>query len=265
MKGGLTRRIDEITTALDARQLKKALFLSEAKGLERHHDWIKEAAHTCLANKENKKVCDQALKDAREKVRATVTIPLDDTGLEGLEEYMTEPQLPAREKSEEKLGEIGGNSEEKVRETGTVKPPVVPAEFSAKAEKTDEELFEECEDCHVAVAAAKIADVCADYPEEAGGCEVIGRSLQDETTEPIDWIRAMTQTAEQAKGKAKEEMVGAISELTNYLERRKSPFLKALDKEEMTRCPNCGGPLDKHGCCSKCGICPLKAGGKSNA
>ena len=41
----------------------------------------------------------------------------------------------------------------------------------------------------------------------------------------------MVQTAEKAEGKAKQEMVGAITELTEYLERRNSPFLKALDKE----------------------------------
>ncbi len=39
------------------------------------------------------------------------------------------------------------------------------------------------------------------------------------------------QTAENAQGKAKEEMADAIIELTDYLERRNSPLLKAIDKE----------------------------------
>ncbi len=101
----------------------------------------------------------------------------------------------------------------------------------AKAEKTDEEIFQECEECNVAVAAAKFADICAERREEAGGCELIGQSLEDKNTEPVDWLKAMVQTAEKAQGKAKEEMTGAITELTEYLERRNSPLLKALDKE----------------------------------
>lgn len=111
--------------------------------------------------------------------------------------------------------------------------PVIPSDFLAKAEKTDEELFEGCIECHVAVAASRFADVCAENREEAGnGCEIIGRSLENENTEPIDWIKAMVETAENAQGKAKEEMVATVSELTEYLERQDSPLLKALEKEE---------------------------------
>ena len=117
-------------------------------------------------------------------------------------------------------------------ETKPVETPAVPSGFLSKAEKTDEELFEECEECHVAVAASRFADVCAESREEAGvGCEIIGRSLENENTEPTDWLKAMVETAEKAQGKAKQEMAGAITELTEYLERRNSPLLKALDKE----------------------------------
>jgi hypothetical protein len=212
VKGGVTKRIEEIMKALDQKQLKRALYLSEAKGLERHHEWIQEAASTCLANQEDKPVCEKAIQRAWEKVQGTVSLPLDDTGLEGLEEYMTEQELP--------------------EETKSVETPAVPIGFLSKAQKTDEELFEECEECHVAVAASKFADVCAENREEAGGCELIGRSLENENTEPVDWIKAMVQTAEKAEGKAKQEMAGAITELTEYLERRNSPLLKAIDKEE---------------------------------
>ena len=210
MKGGITRRIEEITKALDGNQLKKALFLSEAKGLERHHEWIKEAARTCLGKRDDKDACAQAIQSARGKVQGTVSLPLDDTGLEGLEEYMTEQKPP---------------------ETGTIEAPMPPRGLLDKAQKTDEELFEACEECHVAVAAARFADICAEKPEEAGGCELIGRSLENENTEPTDWLKAMVQTAEKAQGEAKEEMAGAITELTDYLERRNSPFLKALGRE----------------------------------
>jgi len=217
VKGGVTKRIEEINKALDQKQLKKALYLSEAKGLERHHEWIQEAARTCLASREDKPACEQAIRRAREKVQGTASLPVDDTSLEGLEEYMTEQKLP--------------------EETKSVETPAAPSGFLAKAQKTDDELgkeaFEECEECHVAVAASKFADVCAENREEAGGgCELIGRSLANENTVPVDWLKAMVQTVEKAQGKAKEEMAGAITELTEYLEGRNSPLLKALDKEE---------------------------------
>jgi hypothetical protein len=213
VKGGVTKRIEEINKALDQKQLKKALYLSEAKGLERHHEWIQEAASTCLANREDKSACEQAIQRAREKVQGTASLPVDDTSLEGLEEYMTEQKLP-----EEKMA--------------PVEAPAPPSGFLSKAQKTDADLFEECEECHVAVAASRFADVCAGNREEAGGCELIGRSLENENTEPVDWIKAMVQTAEKAEGKAKQEMAGAITELTEYLESRNSPLLKAIDKEE---------------------------------
>jgi hypothetical protein len=201
MKGGITRRIEEISKALDSKQLKRALYLSEVKGLETHHQWIEEAARTCLANKDNKKVCEEAIKMARNKVQETVSLPIDDTSFEGLEEYLS----PSAE----------------TQETKAVQP-----------QKTDEELYRECPECHVAVAAARIADICAANKEEAGkGCELIGKSLENEQTKPVDWLKAMIQAAEQAKGKAKEEMAGAITELTDYLSKRNSPILEELDRE----------------------------------
>ena len=219
MKGGVTKRIEEINKALDQKQLKKALYLSEANGLERHHEWIQEAARTCLVNREDKSACEQAIRRAREKVEGTASLPVDDVSLEGLEGYMTEQKLPEETKP--------------VETPAPVETPSVPSGFLSKAKKTDEDLFEECEECHVAVAAAKFADACAGNREEAGGgCELISRSLANENTEPGDWIKAMVQTAEKAEGKAKQEMAGAITELTEYLERRNSPLLKAIDKEE---------------------------------
>ena len=204
MKGGITKRIEDTVKALEQGQLKKALYLSEANGLEKHHHFIEQAARTCLANKDNKEACTMAIEEAKEKVQDTITLPIDDTSLEGLEEYLS-PE----------------------------KPPEQPPEAQPTSEKTDEELFEECEECHVAVAAARIAEVCAEHPEEAGAsCKLISEKLEDENTEPADWIKAMVEAAEQAQGEAKEEMVAAVTELTEYLERRDSPILKELNKGE---------------------------------
>lgn len=193
MKGGITKRIEDTVKALDQGQLKKALYLSEIKGLEKHHRFIEQAARTCLENKDDKEACALAIKEARDKVKDTITLDIDDTSLEGVEEYLS-------------------------------------SEKEAQPEKTDEELFEECEECHVAMAAARIADICTDYPVESGaGCKLISKRLEDENTEPVEWIRAMVEATEQARGEAKEQMTVAVTELTDYLQRRNSPFLEELD------------------------------------
>jgi len=210
-KGGVTKKLEDAIKALDENQLKKALYLTENNPkLQRQHQYIEEAARTCLANKGNKKVCEEAIKMARDQVKETVSLPLDDTSLEGLEEYLSPTPAPTAQEEE-------------------------PDASLPAAQKTDEELFEACEECHVAVAAARFADICAEKPEETGGCELIGRSLEDEKTEPVDWLKAMIETAEKAQGSAKEEMTAALTELTDYLERKDSPFLKELEKVEEVK------------------------------
>jgi len=204
VKGGVTKRVEDTVKALEQGQLKKALSLTDREGLESHHQFVEQAARTCLANKGDKEACTMAIEEAKERVKDTITLPIDDTSLEGLEEYLS-PGPPAGE----------------------------PKETEPTSEKTDEEVYEECEECHVAVAAARIAEICAERPDEAGGaCKTISQNLEDENTEPADWIKAMVETAEQAQGEAKEQMVAAVTELTDYLERRNSPFLKELDEEE---------------------------------
>ena len=204
MKGGVTKRIEDTVSALEQGQLKKALLLTDREGLEKHRQFVEQAARTCLANKDNKEACAMAIKGAKENIQDTITLPIDDTSLEGLEGYLS-PE----------------------------KPPEEPKEAQPTSEKTDEELFEECEECHVAVAAARIAEVCAEHPEEAGAsCKLISEKLEDENTEPVDWIRAMVEATEQAQGEAKEQMGTAVTELTDYLQRRDSPFLKELDKDK---------------------------------
>ncbi|MBA7610435.1 hypothetical protein ES703_17643 [subsurface metagenome] len=204
MKGGVTKRIEDTISALDKGQLKKALYLTEADGLEKHHLFVEQAARTCLANKDNKEACTLAIKEAKGNVQDTITLPIDDTSLEGLEEYLS-PGSPAEEQKE----------------------------TSPSAEKTDEELYEECEPCHVGDAAARVAIICKELPEEAGcGCKLISEKVENENTGEAEWIKAMVETAEQAQGEAKEQMVAVVTELTDYLERRKSPLLEQLDKEE---------------------------------
>jgi len=206
MKGGITKRIEDTIKALDQGQLKKALYLTEVPGLEKHHGFVEQAVRTCLSNKSDKEVCSMAIKEARGKIQETITLPIDDTSLEGVEEYLS-PE----------------------------KPPQPPG-TEPSSEKSDEELYEECEECHVADAAVRFAEICAEHPVDAGdSCKLISEKIEDETTEPAAWIKAMVQTVEHAQGEAKEKMAAAVSELTDYLERRDSPFLKELDKEEETK------------------------------
>jgi len=199
MKGGVTKRIEDTVKALDKGQLKNALGLTDRRGLERHHQIVEAAAHICIQNKDDKEVCKKAMSDAKDKIQETVTVPEDDTSLEGVEDLLS----------------------------GT------PAETPVSAsEKSDEELYEECEECHIAEAAVIFSQVCAENPDEAGdSCRVIAEKVADETTEPVDWIKTMVETAESAHGEAKEKMTAAVTVLTDYLGKRNSPFLKELDRE----------------------------------
>ena len=201
MKGGVTKRIEDTVKALDKGQLKNALGLTDRRGLERHHQIVEAAARTCLQNKGDEEVCRNAMSEARDKVQDTITVPEDDTSLEGVEELLSEAPAETPE--------------------------------SASAEKTDEELYEECEECHIAEAAIRFSEVCAEHPGDAGeSCRLIAEKVADETTEPADWIKTMVETAENSQGEAKEKMTAAVTELTDYLGRRNSPFLKELDQGE---------------------------------
>ena len=206
MKGGITKRVEETVKALQGGQLKKALYLTgNNEKLKRHREFVEEAARTCLANKDNREVCQVAMREATDKVKDTIPLPIEDTSLEGVEGYLSPDSAPADQGAENK----------------------------PSGENTDEELYESCEECHVAVAASRFEAICAEHPEEeVASCKLISEKLGDETTEPADWIRAMVETAEQAQGEAKEEMVAAVTDLTDYLERRDSPLLKELDKGE---------------------------------
>ena len=193
MAGGIQKRIEDALAALDQGQIKKALYMTEKRGLERHHQWVEQAARECLANKGNEKACRSALKGAREKLLATITAPLDDTSLEGLEELLS----PA--------------------------PPV------PEQKRTDEQLYEECEECHIAAAVTAFEEICEEHSE--CNCEPVQRLLAEDNpdTEPAEWIQAMAETLERAEGEAKEKATAALGGLMGYLDKRQSPYLKELE------------------------------------
>lgn len=202
MKGGITKRIEDTVKALDAKQLKKALALTESNPqLDRHHQWIAEAAQTCLSKPE---ACDASIKAARGKVVGTTQLDMDSTDLEGIEEYL-------------KPG----------RSTMVEQPKV--------AEKTDAELFESCEECHVSAAVVqfhRIAEGCGDAETVAA----IDSTLKDDLTPPETWVRKMVAIAEK-ESCGQPGYQAALGELTEYLEKRGSPLLVKLDEGALDKPP----------------------------
>lgn len=194
MGGGVTHRIEKAIEALEKGQLKQALYLTEKDKLSEHHKWVEEAARTCLSNKDNKKVCADAIKNAQEKLRTTITAPLDDTSLEGVEEMLSE-QKPAK----------------------------------PEKQTSDEELYEQCEECHIANAVAAATEICDQHPQTV--CSLVTSKLDKEDTQPEEWIRTLKEAADKAEGEAKAEFAIILGDLADYLRRRNSPFLKGLEEE----------------------------------
>lgn len=189
-----TKRIEKTIEALDKKQLKNALFLTDRPETQRHHEWVEEAARTCLTNKGDKERCDAAIKAAKAKIVETTTVALEDTSLEGIEE-MLEPE----------------NTE--------VQEP------QPEAEKTDEELSE-CQECHIADAVVKFAEIGRQC---SGGPSEIESVAADEGTLPETWLKKMIEITENAScGKDKYQAV--LTDLTDYLEERDSPILKGLEE-----------------------------------
>ena len=210
MKGGVTKRTEETIQALGKGQLKNALFLTDRPEMEKAHDWIKEAARKALADKENAR---KYMNEAKDKLQATITDPMEDTSLEGVEEFMSDAPIT----------------------TPTVATTGAPVAGKPKEEMTDEELYENCEDCHVAAAASAAADICEEHPQTI--CTVISERLDKEDVEPEDWIRALREAAAKSEGEPKAKLDAVMADLKGYLERRNSPFLEAWKGESDGKVP----------------------------
>lgn len=184
--GGVTHRIEEAVKALEQGKVKKALYLTDNPKTERHHEIVSDAAKKCLSNKGQ---CPVYLKDAAQKLKETITPPLDETGLEGVEEMID--QKPQTER-----------------------------------QQTDEELYESCEECHVADAVVKFHEIAEGCGDEAA-MGTIQKTLGDEIP-PEQWIKTMVTIAEKPScGEGPYRVV--LGELTDYLQKRDSPILKKLE------------------------------------
>jgi len=189
MKGGVTKRIEDAISALEKGQLKQALYLTDRTEMRRENAWVREAAQKALDDRENAKTY---MLEARDKLKAAITSPLEDTSMEGVEEMLNET----------------------ISKTKTT------------SEKTDEELYDECEECHVANAVVAATEICNKHPQTV--CTLISSRLDKEDVEPEEWIKILLETRDKSEGEARQELDIILSDLGQYLERRKSPFLKAL-------------------------------------
>lgn len=192
MKGGVTKRLQNAIEALDKGQLKNALFLLDRDETAKYHDIVSEAARKCLGDRDS---CPVNLKEASARLKATLANPLDDTSLEGVEEMLKETT---------RTNEL-------------------------KTELTDEELYEQCVECHIANAVAASTEICEKHPQTA--CSLITRRLDKEDVEPEEWLRVLKEASNQAEGMAKAEFAIILGDLADYLKRRNSPFLKVLTNE----------------------------------
>ncbi|MDD5510470.1 MAG: hypothetical protein PHI12_06660 [Dehalococcoidales bacterium] len=199
----VTDRIKKSVEALDKKQLKQALYLTTKRGLERHHGYVEEAARKCLANKDapDSSACDLAIKTARDKLQATITVPMETTDMEGLEDYLK----PSKEVEN------------------------MPENMPVQAEKTDEELYAECAECHVADAVVKFVNISQhDCNGETG--KAIQPLLQDETTPPEKWLKTMREVAGK-DGCGQEAYKEVLGDLEDYLKEQDSEILKKANKE----------------------------------
>ena len=189
MKGGVTKRIEETLKALEGGQLKNALFLTDRTEMGREHTWVEEAARKALGDRENAK---KYMLEARDKLKATITAPLDDTSLEGVEEMLNETTPMSKSTSE----------------------------------MTDEEMYEECPECHIANAVVAASEVCDHHPQTA--CSLITKRLDKEDIQPEEWLKVLVEAKEKSEGEARQEFDLIVGDLMSYLRRKDSPFLKAL-------------------------------------
>ena len=189
MKGGVTKRIEGAISALEKGQLKQALYLTDRTEMGRENAWVREAAQKALDDRENAKTY---MLEARDKLKAAITPPLEDTSLEGVEEMLNE---------------------------------TIP-KTKITSEKTNEELYDECEECHVANAVVAATEICDKHPQTV--CTLISSRLDKEDVLPEEWIKILLETRDKSEGEVRQEFDIILSDLGQYLERRKSPFLKAL-------------------------------------
>ncbi|MBA7466239.1 hypothetical protein ES707_01416 [subsurface metagenome] len=106
---------------------------------------------------------------------------------------------------------------------------------------------------HTLLLEAAAEELIAQEPDNPVYFEIIAWITQNQSKVTIEAI---------STGKYDEEYPRMAAEFKGFRKRiMGTTTLTAMvePKQEASagRCPNCGGPLDKDGCCPKCKICPL--------
>ena len=187
---GVGKRIEETVKALEGKQIKKALYLTDKTGMEHQHEVVQGAARACVENKDDKKACDAALKEARETLQASITATTDSTDLEGVEEMIAPKQ------------------EEPVAES-----PV---------EQPEEDL--DCSECHVADAVVRFVQIC-DHDCNGETCKTMEPLLKDPMTPPEKWVKTMRQVASM-DGCGQESYKAVLGDLEGYLKEKGPEILE---------------------------------------
>ncbi|MBA7571664.1 hypothetical protein ES708_13430 [subsurface metagenome] len=106
---------------------------------------------------------------------------------------------------------------------------------------------------HTLMLEAAAEELIAQEPDNPVYFEIIDWIKQNQPKVTIEAI---------SSGQYDEEYPRMAAEFKGFRKRIMGTTARAAmvePKEQITKgnCPNCGGPLDKDGCCPKCKICPL--------
>lgn len=192
MKGGVTKRIEEATKALDNGQLKHALQVLDKDKTREQYNIVANAARNCLSNQES---CSTYLQDANSKLKSSITSDATDTSLEGVQEMLDEKGTKTTDQA-----------------------------------KGDNELYEDCQECHIADAVGKTSDVCNLY--RMNSCQELEQAADNPDTAPEQWLGIIRNVHSEATGEAKQGMDYIVNELAEYLKRKDSEYLRHLTDDQ---------------------------------
>ncbi len=202
---GASKKIEEASKALDQGLIKKAVLLTTSAKTQAAHRVVVGIAKQCVADKEK---CNDYCKEGAVQLKDMITPTTDNN---------------------DDLTEVLAAEEAAEKERTNITPSAPALTGKPATEKTDEELYDECAECHVATAAVEFVKIAE--TDECDGKQVSDKLqplLDDQTTTPEKWIKTMAEITENATcNKLKYGQV--LGELTGYLQEKDSEILKNLD------------------------------------
>jgi hypothetical protein len=210
---GATKKIEEAAKSLEAGLIKKAVLLTDSSKTEKAHKIVVDIAKKCVSDKEN---CKDLCKEGAVTLKDMITPTTDNN--DDLAEILAE--------EENRAPNTPSSQDAPTAQT----PPETPPPDKPVAEMSDEEMFSNCPDCHVAAAAVEFVKIAE--KDECDGKQVTEKLqplLDDQMTTPEKWIKTMAEITEKATCE-KMKYGQVLGELTGYLQEKNSEILKNLDK-----------------------------------